>query len=229
MIEKKYKRGIYGFWKPIGPSSFDVIREIKKSAEDACIGHAGTLDPLAEGILVVAIGKEFTKKINEEVKKEKEYIAEVYLGVTSTTDDEEGEKEARLVKKIPTQDEIEAKLQNFIGDILQRPPVWSAVKVNGEEAYKRAEKGEKISLSLRKVLIKEIEILNYMFPKLIIRVVTGPGVYIRSLARDVGEALGTGGYMSGLIRTRVGSFDKVNAIFLDVEKKTPKGRGRREG
>lgn len=224
MIEKKYKKGIYGFWKPIGPSSFDVIREIKKSAEDMCIGHAGTLDPLAEGVLVVAIGKEFTKKINEEVKKEKEYIAEVHLGTTSTTDDEEGEKEEFLVKKIPTQDEIEAKLQNFIGDILQRPPVWSAVKINGKEAYKRAEVGEKVSLAARNVFIKEIEILNYAFPKLIIRVVTGPGVYIRSLARDIGEALGTKGYMSGLVRTRVGLFDKSNAIVINVKVKTPKGR-----
>lgn len=225
MSQMQYKKGIYGFWKPKGPSSFDVIREIKKSAEDTCIGHAGTLDPLAEGILVIAIGKEFTKKINEEVKKEKEYIAEIHLGVTSTTDDEEGEKEEYSVKKIPTQDEIEAKLQDFIGDIMQRPPVWSAVKVAGKEAYKRAEKGEEISLSPRKVFIKEIEILKYEYPFLIVRVVTGSGVYIRSLARDIGEILKTKGYMSGLIRTRVGSFDRSNAVTINVGFQTPKRRG----
>lgn len=219
-----YKKGIYGFWKPKGPSSFDVIREIKKSAEDLCIGHAGTLDPLAEGVLVIAIGKEFTKKINEEVKKEKEYVAEIHLGITSTTDDEEGEKEEYLVKKIPTQNEIESKIQNFIGDIMQRPPIWSAIKVAGKEAYKRAEHGEEVLLSPRMVHIKEIEILTYEYPKLIIRVVTGPGVYIRSLARDIGEVLKTKGYMSGLIRTRVGSFDRANAVTIHVGFHTPKRR-----
>jgi len=224
MSEKKYKKGIYGFWKPKGPSSFDVIREIKKNAEDICIGHAGTLDPLAEGILVVAIGREFTKKIDSEVKKEKEYIANVRLGVESTTDDEEGDKKEFEVKKIPSREDIEAKLQNFIGTVMQTPPIWSAVKVAGKEAYKRAEKGEVVSLSSRPVRIDEIEIIHYEYPNLVLRVATGPGVYIRSLARDIGEILKTKGYLSGLIRTRVGNFDRSNAIIIDVGFNTPKKR-----
>jgi len=224
MSEVKYKKGICGFWKPRGPSSFDVIREIKKSSEDKCIGHAGTLDPLAEGVLVIAIGKEFTKKINEEVKKEKEYIAHIKLGIESSTDDEEGEKKAFEIKKEPTQEDIEGVLQNFIGTIMQTPPIWSAVKVQGKEAYKRAEKGEEISLSPRQVRIDEIEIISYKFPELFIRVVTGSGVYIRSLARDIGKMLKTHAYLGGLIRTKVGSFTKENSIHIDVGFQTPKGR-----
>lgn len=216
-----YKKGIHGFWKPKGPSSFDVIREIKKSSEDLCIGHAGTLDPLAEGVLVIAIGKEFTRIISEVVKKEKEYIAHVKLGIESTTDDEEGEKSERDIKKIPTREDIDAVLQNFIGTIMQTPPIWSAVKINGKEAYKRAEKGEDISLSPRSARIDAIEVIQYTYPDLFIRVETGPGVYIRSLAQDIGNGLKTGGYLAGLIRTRVGDFTKENAIKIDVKFQTP--------
>ncbi|MFA5870951.1 MAG: tRNA pseudouridine(55) synthase TruB [Candidatus Paceibacterota bacterium] len=224
MNEAKYKKGIYGFWKPRGPSSFDVIREIKKSSEDKCIGHAGTLDPLAEGVLVIAIGKEFTRKISEEVKKEKEYIAHVRLGIESSTDDEEGEKIIHEVKKEPTQEDIEGTLQNFIGIIMQTPPIWSAVKVRGKEAYKRAEQGEEISLKPRSVRIDEIEIISYQFPELFIRVATGSGVYIRSLARDIGKMLKTYGYLTGLIRTKVGGFTKENSIHVEVGFQTPKIR-----
>ena len=219
-----YKRGMYGFWKPKGPSSFDVIREIKKNTEDVCIGHAGTLDPLAEGVLVVAIGKEFTKKIDSEVKKEKEYIAHIKLGIESSTDDDEGEKKMFEIKKEPTQEDIEGVLQNFIGTIMQTPPIWSAIKVQGKEAYKRAEKGEDISLSSRQVRIDEIEIISYTFPDLFIRVATGPGVYIRSLARDIGKMLKTHGYLAGLIRTKVGGFNKENSITIEVGFQTPKIR-----
>jgi len=224
MSETKYKKGIYGFWKPRGPSSFDVIREIKRYSEDKCIGHAGTLDPLAEGVLVVAIGKEFTKKISEEVKKEKEYIAYIKLGVESSTDDEEGEKKVFEVKKEPTQEDVEGVIQNFIGTIMQIPPIWSAVKVDGKESYKRAEKGEEILLRARPVQIDEIEVISYQFPDLLIRVATGPGVYIRSLARDIGKTLKTHGYLAGLIRTKVGGFTKENSIKIDVGFQTPKGR-----
>jgi len=219
-----YKRGIYGFWKPRGPSSFDVIREIKKSSEDKCIGHAGTLDPLAEGVLVIAIGKEFTRKISEEVKKEKEYIAHIRLGIESSTDDEEGEKTIHEVKKEPTQEDIEGTLQNFIGMITQVPPIWSAVKVRGKEAYKRAEQGEEISLKPRSVRIDEIEIISYQFPELFIRVATGSGVYIRSLARDIGKMLKTHAYLAGLIRTKVGGFTKENSMHIEVGFQTPKMR-----
>jgi len=224
MNEIKYKKGIYGFWKPRGPSSFDVIREIKKSAEDKCIGHAGTLDPLAQGVLVIAIGKEFTRKISDEVKKEKEYIAHIRLGIESSTDDEEGEKINYEVKKEPTKEDIEGILQNFIGMIMQTPPIWSAVKIQGKEAYKRAGKGEEISMSPRQVRIDEIEIISYEFPELFIRVSTGSGVYIRSLARDIGKMLKTHGYLAGLIRTKVGGFTKENSIQIDVGFQTPKMR-----
>ncbi len=205
-------KGLCAVYKPKGITSYDVIREIKKHVQGEKIGHAGTLDPLAEGVLVIAIGREATKHIADTVAKEKEYIAEVKLGVESATDDEEGEKTIFDVAHIPDKEIIEKVLASFIGTISQTPPPYSAIKIDGKEAYKYMRADKEVEMKPREVIIKEIELLNYEWPILSLRVVTGPGVYIRSLARDIGRALQTGGYLTGLVRTRVGDFALENAI-----------------
>lgn len=220
-VEKELK-GIFGVWKPKGPSSYDVIREIKKRTTEKRIGHAGTLDPRASGVLVIAVGREATKKIADEVAKEKEYVTSIRLGAESTTDDGEGVKtEVRPIKK-PSLGWIKEALKEFEGEIMQVPPVYSALKVQGKTAYERTRAGEKIELAARKVLIKNIGFISFKWPYLKIRVTTGPGVYIRSLARDIGRRLKTGGYMSSLERTRVGDFSKKDAWKLAIRYHTPK-------
>lgn len=208
--------GIFAVYKPKGPTSNDVVQDVKRIVKDK-VGHAGTLDPLAEGVLVVGVG-EATKKLSSEVKKEKEYLAKIKLGETSTTDDEEGEKTAGVGGK-PERSAVESAVGEFLGKIKQRPPVYSAVKIRGKEAYKFARRGEKPVLLEREAEIKELEILDYKWPYLELRAVTGPGVYIRSLARDIGEKLGTGAYLAELKRTRVGDFTADKAISLENLKK----------
>lgn len=211
---------IIAIHKPKGPTSHDVIDEIRLITGEQRVGHAGTLDPLASGVLVVGIGREATKKLNEIVKKEKEYIATIRLGITSTTDDEEGLKHEIEVKEIPGLERIKGVVEGFKGKISQTPPIYSAVKIQGRESYKRVRGGEKVKLEPRTVEIKEIEILEYEWPILKMRVVTGPGVYIRSLARDLGAALGTGGYLADLERTRVGEFIKEKSLTLEQFKES---------
>lgn len=207
---------IFAVWKPKGPTSFDIIREFQRVlGKKEKIGHAGTLDPLASGILVIAVGRDATKKIGEVVAKEKEYIADIYLGATSTTDDAEGELSVRKLEILPVTKEIKTALGEFVGEISQTPPIYSALKIKGTPAYKLAREGRIEKMEPRKVLIKEIELLKYEWPALAIRVVTGPGVYIRALARDIGERLGSGAYLAGLERTRVGEFTGEKALSVE--------------
>jgi len=198
--------GIFAVYKPKGPTSHDVIERLRKETGIKKIGHAGTLDPLASGVLVVGVGREATKRLATIVKKEKEYLAVIKLGETSTTDDEEGQKKESPISKKPNYKEVERVVQKFEGKILQTPPAYSAVKIKGKEAYKLARRGQKPNLGPRPVEIKEIKILKYQWPYLKLKVTTGPGVYIRSLARDIGRELETGAYLAELERTRVGDF-----------------------
>ncbi|OGZ96627.1 MAG: tRNA pseudouridine(55) synthase TruB [Candidatus Sungbacteria bacterium RIFCSPHIGHO2_01_FULL_50_25] len=207
---------VFAIWKPKGISSNEALTRLKKMCGTKKAGHAGTLDPLAEGILVVGVGRDGTKALSELLLKEKEYSAEIMLGVRSTTDDEEGEKTYRDVSKIPTQHSVERAISHFIGEIMQVPPRYSAVHVKGKKAYTRARMGEAFLLAPRPVQIKSVEILSYVWPKLSVQVVTGPGAYIRALARDIGEELGTGGYLSSLVRTRVGDFTRKNVIPFEA-------------
>lgn len=204
---------IIPIYKPKGPTSFQIISQIKKITGIKKVGHAGTLDPLAQGVLIVGIGRESTRKLFQELEKEKEYEVLIELGTTSTTDDEEGEKKEWRVTthtsfrgKAPKITEVAKALQQFIGEIWQMPPQYSAVKISGKESYKLARKGKQVNLGKRQVLIKDIQILRYNWPLLKLKVITGPGVYIRSLARELGEALKVGGYVKELERTRVGEF-----------------------
>lgn len=207
-------KDIFAVYKPVGPTSHDVVERIRKMTGVKKVGHAGTLDPLAKGVLVVGIGREATKKLHEAVQKEKEYIAKIRLGATSATDDEEGEKTAIAVRRKPSAAEVRKAALGFVGSILQTPPVFSAVKIRGKEAYKRARRGEEVELKPRPVEIKKIEVLGYRWPHLRLKVTTGPGAYIRAFARDIGEKLEVGGYLAALERTRVGEFKKEYAVRL---------------
>lgn len=207
---------IIGIYKPKGPTSHDIVDKIRTITGIKKVGHAGTLDPLAQGILVIGIGRDATKKLGAIVQKEKEYIAEIFLGEKSSTDDSEGKKIKYEIKKIPTLEEIKDMVKKYIGKIEQIPPQFSAIKVRGTAAYARARKGENIELAPREVEIKNIEIISYSFPYLVIRATTGPGVYIRALARDIGDTLSCGAYLGSLERTRVGEFTKENSYTLEA-------------
>lgn len=209
--------GIVPIYKPVGPTSFDVIAKLRKLTGERRIGHAGTLDPLASGVLVIAIGREFTKQLSSHVDSEKEYVATITLGVTSTTDDEQGEKTIHEVKKIPDRSEVEAAVKQFIGTIQQTPPIYSAIKINGTPAHRRVRKGQEVKLEPREVEIKNIEIISYTYPTLQINVTCNKGVYIRALARDIGEALKTGAYMSALERTRVGQYTVQDCLNIEIK------------
>lgn len=209
-------RGIVAIYKPKGLTSHQVIERLRKITGVRRIGHAGTLDPFAAGVLVVGIGRASTRELHQLVLAEKEYRAQVRLGMTSTTDDPEGEKRTISVQRIPDRDEIEACLRQFIGRIPQIPPRFSAVKIRGQEAYKRARRGETFRIKPRWVEIKTIELLSYRWPNFDLRVVTGPGTYIRALARDIGHYLGTGAYLAELERTRVGEFTIEQALQFEA-------------
>ena len=213
-IDWKKTKGIVAVYKPKGPTSFDVIYKLRKLTGIKKIGHAGTLDPLASGVLVVGIGREATRRLREVVESEKEYVATVRFGAKSTTDDEGGEKVAvEFIKKTSRQD-VEKALSQFSGKIMQLPPNFSAIKIGGVRAYKMARRGETPKLIKRPVEVREIKIIKYKWPLLKIKIVSGPGFYVRSLARDLGKKLKVGGYLADLERTRVGQFKKSNAVKI---------------
>lgn len=208
-------RGIFAVYKPKGITSHDVVDIVRKKTGERRVGHGGTLDPMAEGVLVIAVGRENTKKLNEYVKGEKEYEAEITLGATSSTDDIEGEIVYKDVENKPSIDQIQKVTDLFIGKIQQTPPIYSSIKIRGQPAHRRVRKGEDVKLESRTVDIKKIKLLSYKYPVLKLKVTTGPGVYIRSLAKDIGEKLKTGGYLTNLRRTRVGKFGLEDAIKLE--------------
>lgn len=212
-------KDIFAVYKPKGPTSNQILTKIRKRTGIKKVGHAGTLDPLAQGILVVGVGRAATKQLGTIVAKEKEYLATIRLGYTSTTDDNEGQKEKIQDITKPLLVHVKNTLKQFKGEIDQVPPIYSAIKIKGQEAYKLARKGKEVKMKSRKALIKKISLISYKYPYLKIKVITGPGVYIRSLARDIGQTLGTGGYLSSLERTRVGQFTKSKALKLNQIKK----------
>jgi tRNA pseudouridine55 synthase len=205
---------IFAIWKPKGFTSHEIVDLVRRATGEKRVGHAGTLDPLAEGVLIIATGQS-TKLLSSIVNKEKEYIATIKLGEWSTTDDAEGEKTPVDGLQQPSLETIAHILSNFVGEIDQVPPAYSAIKVAGQRAYRIARSGRTPKLKPRRVIIKELQLISYEWPFLSIKAVTGPGVYIRSLARDIGQALGTGGYLAVLERVRIGNFRKKDCIPLD--------------
>ncbi|MCL5795336.1 MAG: tRNA pseudouridine(55) synthase TruB [Patescibacteria group bacterium] len=210
---------IVAIYKPKGPTSHDIIDQLRKITGIRRIGHAGTLDPLASGVLVVGISREGTKQLAHLVTNDKEYLAEIKLGENSQTDDAEGEK-TKISKIKPKLAEINKVIKQFIGEIEQVPPIYSAIKIKGKSAYKYARVKQKITLEPRKVRIDSIEIKSYDYPILKLLITTGSGVYIRSLARDIGEKLKVGGYLYSLERTRVGEFNKKDSLTIEEFKKS---------
>jgi len=208
------KSGFLLIDKPKGMTSHDVVDYLRKVTKIRKIGHAGTLDPIATGLLILGIGREATKRLGEFQKLDKEYIAKIRLGVKSDTFDKEGKIEEIKVEKIPKREEIEEVLKSFLGEILQTPPSYSAKKIKGKKAYELARKGIKLELLPVKVKIYQIEILNYSFPYLEIKVSCSSGTYIRSLANDIGEKLKVGGIVEKLRRTKIGNFKVENAKKL---------------
>lgn len=204
---------IFALYKPKGITSrhfLDLV--IKEINNDKC-GHAGTLDPLAEGVLVIGC-RSGTKKLFADEFSEKQYFAVVKLGSFSGTDDEEGGKTVISYHKNPSASNVNSILLKMTGEVEQVPPLFSAVKVKGKKAYKLARKGIFFSIKKRKVIIKKIDLLSYQYPLITMRVTTGPGVYIRSLARDIGKELFCGAYLFDLKRERVGPFSVKDCLNI---------------
>ena len=228
------KPGIYNIFKPPGPTSHDVINQIRKISSEKRVGHAGTLDPFAEGVLIVAVGREYTKKLGQFLKQNKTYRATIRLGAFSDTYDCTGKIHpvkcrcgGNLLCKLfyranqPTQEQVIQTLKNFKGEINQTPPPFSAVKLGGKKAYELARKGVIPHIKPRKVKVYSIKILKYEWPFLEIETRVSSGTYIRSLAHDLGQTLKTGGYLEKLIRTKAGNFNLQKSLKLYKVKKCP--------
>jgi tRNA pseudouridine55 synthase len=213
--------------KPVDWTSFDVVAKIRNGIRHKPgysnnfrpkVGHAGTLDPFASGLMIVLVG-DATKKQNSFMKLDKEYEAKMRLGWKSSTFDSEGEiteiSDQASSFSIPDRTKVEEMMKNFLGEIEQVPPVFSAIKINGERAYKKARRGEDFKIPARFVRINSIEVMSYEYPYLEFRVSCSSGTYIRSLAIDIAEALGTVGYLTDLRRTKVGQFDISQAQNID--------------
>ncbi|HRN72884.1 MAG TPA: tRNA pseudouridine(55) synthase TruB [Ginsengibacter sp.] len=200
--------------KPLHWTSFDVVKKIRNVIKLRKIGHAGTLDPLATGLLILCTGK-FTKKINDYMAKEKEYVGSFTLGATTPTYDLESDPVNFMSLEGITEEQILHTTEKFLGEIMQVPPSHSAVKQAGKPVYLKARKGEDVQLEPRRIIIKEFEISDIELPVVSFRVVCSTGTYIRSLAHDFGKALGCGAYLSGLRRTAIGALRVEEA--LDIE------------
>ena len=224
------KHGIYNIFKPSGPTSHDIINQVRKITGEKRVGHAGTLDPFAEGVLVVAVGREYTKKLGRFLKQDKTYQAKIKLGAVSDTYDRTGKvsRVSLATSYLPklqtrgypkrgsliTKKGIASAFKKFKGEIQQTPPIFSAVKIKGKKAYELARKGIVLKLKPRRVKIYSIKILKYKWPYLKIETRVSSGTYIRSLAHDLGQSLKTGGYLDKLIRTSVGKYKIEKSLKL---------------
>jgi len=207
------------FDKPLHWSSFDLVRKVRSLIKIPKVGHAGTLDPLATGLLIVCTGK-FTKKINEYMGMEKEYTGTITLGSTTASYDLETIPENFIAADHLTAEHIHAATKKFMGDILQMPPQYSAIKKDGKRLYESARKGIEVKVDARPVTIKEFTITKIELPIVHFKVVCTTGTYIRSLANDFGKALAVGAHLSSLCRTRIGIFKIEDALsIVDFEEK----------
>lgn len=203
--------------KPAGMTSFGVVARVRRvlshqAGKKLKVGHCGTLDPFATGLLILVTGK-MTRKAMEYTKLDKVYEATILLGEQSTTGDPEGEI-TKISDAEPTRVQVEEALSMFSGEITQTPPIFSAVKINGQRAYKLAREGKEVTVPERKVTIYSLDLLEYSYPSLKIRTHVGSGTYIRSLAVDIGSALGTGAYCTELRRTSIAEWSVDDAKKL---------------
>lgn len=200
--------------KPAGPTSHDIVNILRRITGIKKIGHAGTLDPFASGLLIVAVGREATRKISQYVKMDKEYLAAIRLGALSDTYDRTGRITLQSCKKISAK-KIKDCLGLFTGEVEQIPPMFSAKKIKGKKLYELARIGQEAERQPSRVTIKKIKIIGYEWPHLKIKVECSSGTYIRSLANDLGSQLGSGAYLEELSRTKIGVFNLKNAFSLD--------------
>lgn len=210
--------------KPLHWTSFDVVRKIRNLVRIKKVGHAGTLDPLATGLLIVCTGR-FTKKINEYMAREKEYTGTFTLGATTPTYDLESKPENFQPIDQLTEEAVKAVISRFTGSILQVPPAHSAIKLEGKRVYELARQGKEVKLEPRNVIISEFELTAIELPVVHFRVVCSTGTYIRSLAHDFGQALGCGAYLSSLCRTRIGEYTLHEAMTLEAFSEQLKDKG----
>ena len=209
--------GIILIDKPAGMTSFGVVARIRRvlvqqANKKVKVGHTGTLDPFATGLMILVVGKE-CKNAGTYTKLDKVYEATFRLGQTSSTGDPEGEL-THVSERVPERTEIEKLMGQFTGDIMQRPPIFSALKINGQRAYKLARKGEDVEIPERPVTIHSLELVDYNYPDVTIRTHVSSGTYIRSLVSDMGEVLGTGAYCSQLRRTAINKWSIDEAQTL---------------
>jgi tRNA pseudouridine55 synthase len=183
------------------------------------VGHAGTLDPLASGVLLVCLGRRATREVSRLQGLEKEYEGVVRLGIQTDTDDLEGKVVQEKMVPVLTQEDVEKALGEFCGEIWQVPPVFSALVVKGKKSYHLARRGKEVHSQARKVFVKSLEVTSFALPRIGLRVVCGKGTYIRALARDLGERLGTCGVLEKLVRTRIGPYELKQSWTLDVLRK----------
>ena len=215
-------QGILLFDKPKTWTSFDVVNFVRrqvataegKKPKNTKVGHTGTLDPLATGLLVLLVGKDYTRKATELTKFDKTYEVTMKLGETSATADDEGEKTV-VSGTIPTHEAVLEALERLQGHLMQTPPAFSAMKVNGQRAYKLARDGKEVALEARPVTIYKNELTGYEYPFVQFTSEVGSGTYIRSLVEDMGKLLKTGAYMSDLRRTKVGRFSIEDALPVE--------------
>ena len=199
-------------------TSFDVVKKIRNLVRIKKVGHAGTLDPLATGLLIVCTGR-MTKQINQFMNLEKEYTGTMVLGKTTPSVDLETEIDKETSIEHITEEDVINTAEKFTGNLMQTPPIYSALKKDGEPLYKKARKGENVKIEPRPVELKEFEITEINFPLTRFRLVCSKGFYVRSLVRDFGESLGVGAYMSSLERTRIGDFKIEDAQSIDEFRK----------
>lgn len=200
--------------KPFEWTSFDVVNKLRYKLKIKKIGHAGTLDPLATGLLIVCVGK-MTKRIDEFMGMEKEYTGKFVIGQTTPSHDLETEITAPLDISQVTIDKIQEATKQFIGKISQLPPMHSAIRIGGKRAYQFARKGKEVELQPREVEIKQFEVTTINFPEVSFKIICSKGTYIRSIARDFGNALGVGAYLSHLCRTRIGPYRLEDAMRIE--------------
>jgi tRNA pseudouridine55 synthase len=207
--------GVLNLNKPAGVTSRDVVNVVQRLVKPTKVGHAGTLDPMATGVLLVCVGGA-TRLISLLQRSSKTYVAGFRLGQRSDTDDSTGTvTEVPCDGNVPSEQQLRDVLCTFVGNIEQVPPAFSAVKVNGQRAYAKARRGEAVELKAKSVQVFTIDVLDYSWPNLTLQIECGSGTYIRSIARDLGELLGCGGLMTSLERTAIGEFPVTAAIAPD--------------
>lgn len=209
--------GILLINKPAGMSSFGVVARVRRIlsqhvSKKVKVGHAGTLDPFATGLLIILVGTA-CKQADRFLKLDKSYEATLVLGSTSSTGDPEGELQ-EVSDKIPATADMQAALAQFHGVVTQTPPIFSAIKINGQRAYALARKGQEVEMPTREVRIDRLDLVSFAYPEVKISCDVASGTYIRSLVSDIGEVLGTGAYTSQLRRTRIDNYDIAQAIEI---------------